>query len=182
MHCTARMTALYGLVFASTVVLAGDGFWQTPTITHAGRIHPLPQAAYQPNRTITSKAVFTLTRPSNKPDAVNPALQRVARTVNLYTSAGVALDHLKFVAIAFGSATGIVLDNAHYRQQFGVDNPNLPVISELHKAGVDIAVCGQAVAEHHYSYDWVDQKVTLALSALTTITELQQQGYALVPL
>jgi intracellular sulfur oxidation DsrE/DsrF family protein len=43
-------------------------------------------------------------------------------------------------------------------------------------------VCGQAVAEHDYPYEAIDRHVTLALSALTTITELQQQGYALMPL
>jgi intracellular sulfur oxidation DsrE/DsrF family protein len=47
---------------------------------------------------------------------------------------------------------------------------------------VDVAVCGQAVAEHDYAYDAVDSHVTLALSALTTVTVLEQKGYALLPL
>ena len=109
-------------------------------------------------------------------------VERVARTVNLYVNAGVPLQHLKFVAVAHGAATSIALDEAHYREQYGTANPNLPVIEELRKAGVDIAVCGQAVAEHHYAYEWIDSRVTLALSALTTIMDLQQQGYALTPL
>jgi intracellular sulfur oxidation DsrE/DsrF family protein len=56
------------------------------------------------------------------------------------------------------------------------------LIEQLRKAGVDIAVCGQAVAENKFQYDWVDSHVTLSLSALVTITVLQQQGYALMPL
>ncbi|CAM2156249.1 protein of unknown function [Pararobbsia alpina] len=43
-------------------------------------------------------------------------------------------------------------------------------------------MCGQAVAEHGYSYGSIDNSVTLALSALTTITTLEQQGYSLMPL
>lgn len=182
MNRSHRMVAALGLAFASTAALAADGFWQTPVVTHAGRMHPLPDAAYQPDRAATYKVVFALTHGSAKPGEVNPGLQRVARTVNLYASAGVPLDHMKFVAIASGAATSIALDDAHYEKQYGVANPNLPVIRELRKDGIDVAVCGQAVAEHHYEFDWVDKSVTLALSALTTITELQQKGYALMPL
>jgi intracellular sulfur oxidation DsrE/DsrF family protein len=151
-------------------------------ITAAGAYHPLPQAAYQPDRNATYKVVFSLTKAGDKPDHISPSLERVARTVNLYASAGVPLDHLKFVAVASGDATGIVLDDAHYRAQFGTANPNLAVISQLRKAGVDVAVCGQAMAEHHYPNDWASKDVTLSLSALTTITVLEQQGYALMPL
>ena len=171
-----------GLALASSGVTAADGFWQHPAIQSAGRMHALPQAAYRPDAKANYKVVFGLTAAAAKPDQVNPALDRVARTVNLYASAGVPLTQLHFVAIASGGATAIALDDAHYRQQFGVANPNLPVIAELRKAGVDIAVCGQAMAEHGYAYDTIDAHVTLALSALTTITELQQKGYALMPL
>ncbi|MEO7068033.1 MAG: DsrE family protein [Rhodanobacter sp.] len=154
----------------------------TATIVSAGAMHPLPQAAYQPDPAVTYKVVFNLTRGAKEPGQINPALERVARTVNLYTNAGVPLSHLKFVAVASGAATAAMLDNAHYQKEFGVANPNLVVIAELRKAGIDVAVCGQAVAEHHYKNSWIDKQVTLALSALTTVTVLEQKGYALLPL
>jgi intracellular sulfur oxidation DsrE/DsrF family protein len=167
---------------ASAGTSAATDFWQTPTITAAGKMHPLPQAAYRPDRKATYKLVFSLTKASDKPDELNPSLDRVARTVNLFTGAGVPLNHLKFVAVAYGPATALALNDEQYRKLYNVANPNLPVIAQLRKAGVDIAVCGQAVAEHKYQYEWVDSHVTLALSALTTLAVLQQQGYALVPL
>lgn len=176
------VSMLLALSLLPAAASANDSFWQTPTIAGAGRIHPLPQAAYQPDRNATYKVVFSLSKAGDKPTAVSPALERVARTVNLYVNAGVPLDHLKFVAVASGAATPIVLNDVQYRSKYGVANPNLPVIAQLRKAGVDVAVCGQAVAEHDFQYDWVDKQVTLALSALTTITELEQQGYALLPL
>jgi intracellular sulfur oxidation DsrE/DsrF family protein len=92
------------------------------------------------------------------------------------------LSHLKFVAVASGEATGIVLDDAHYKSTFGESNPNLALIAALLHAGVDIVVCGQAVAEHKYEYEWVDSSVKVALSALTTITTLEERGYHLMPL
>jgi len=177
------LSSLLVLSLLPTAAMAGDnGFWQTPTIAGAGKIHPLPQAAYQPDRNATYKVVFSLTKGADKPDQVNPGLDHVARAVNLYVQAGVPLNHLKFVAIAAGGATPIALSDAAYKQKFGVANPNLPLIEQLRKDGIDVAVCGQAMAEHHFDYGWKDSHVTLALSALTTITELQQQGYALMPM
>ena len=75
-----------------------------------------------------------------------------------------------------------MLNDAQYRTAYGVANPNLPLVAELRKAGVDVAVCGQAVAEHEFQYDWVDKSITLSLSALTTVTTLEHQGYSLLQL
>jgi len=158
------------------------GFWTTPTIQGYGPIHFLPDAAFKPDPGHTYKVVFSLTQAPKTPSDANPALDHVARTVNLYVAAGVPLSHLKFVAVAYGAATPLALDDAHYRAAYNVANPNLRLIAELKKAGVTVAVCGQAVAEHHFDYGWIAQDVTLALSGLTTVTTLQSQGYALMPI
>lgn len=167
----------------SVAAVAADqpgSFWTTPTISGYGKIHYLPDAAYKPASSQTYRIVFSLTLGAKSPDEVNPSLDHVARTVNLYVAAGVPLDHLKFVAVAAGAATPLALNDARYRATYGVSNPNLPLIAKLRRAGVDVAVCGQAVAEHHFQYGWVDRQVTLALSALTTVTTLEHRGYDLM--
>lgn len=176
------LAAVTGLMVSVTAVAADQpaGFWSTPTIAGYGKIHYLPDAAYRPRPDQTYKIVFALTKAPASPTEVNPSLDHVARTINLYVAAGVPLNHLKFVAVAAGGATPLVLNNVQYRAAYGVPNPNLPLIDKLHNAGVDVAVCGQAVAEHHFQYGWVYPRVTLALSALTTITTLQHQGYDLL--
>jgi intracellular sulfur oxidation DsrE/DsrF family protein len=175
------------LMLATQIANAQDagatpGFWTTPTIPGFGKMHELPQAAYRPDPAKSYHIVFALTHGPKTPDEVNPSLDHVARTVNLYVAAGVPLSHLKFVAIAYGEATPLALDDAHYREKFGHPNPNLPLIALLKQHGVDVAVCGQAVAEHHFDYTWVDKSVTTALSGLTTVTTLEQGGYVLMPL
>lgn len=171
-------------VFLSSAALASppSGMWQNPVIKDAGAMHPLPNAAYQPDKTAIYKALFSITHESKNPKEINDGLDHVARAVNVFVSAGVPLDHLKFVVIIHGGATPIVLDNAHYKKQFGVDNPNLKVLSELKTAGVELAVCGQAVAGEDYAYSWVNPDVEIALSALSTIIILQHDGYALMPM
>ena len=178
------LIAATALVMLCGTILAEQprGFWTTPAIDGYGTIHYLPRAAYTPQADQTYKVVFALTEGAKDPTQVNPALWHVARAVNLYTAAGVPLSHLKFVAVASGAATPLSLDDTHYRSAFGVPNPNLPLIERLRSAGIDVSVCGQAVAEHDYQYDWVDKHVTLTLSALTTVTTLEHQGWGLVPM
>jgi intracellular sulfur oxidation DsrE/DsrF family protein len=184
MHRIAVLIAVVAGAVAALPAAAEDqsGLWSAPAIEGYGKVHPLPKAAYQPDSKATYKVVFAMTAASKTPEEVNPAIERVARAVNLYASAGVPLNHLKFVAVAYGAATSIALDDAHYKSDYGMTNPNLAVIARLRKAGVDVAVCGQAVLEHKYQYEWVDPSVTVALSALTTITTLEAQGYQLMPL
>lgn len=174
--------AVVTLALASTGVVAPDTFWQMPTISKGGKIHPMPEAAYQPDAKATYKIVFALTKADDQPAQPHSGLERVARSVNLYVNAGVPLKHLHFVAVASGAASAIVLNDDAYRMHFGTANPNLAIIAQLRAAGVDIAVCGQSVAERHYDCAWIDSDVTVALSALTTVTELQHKGYALMPL
>ncbi|HEU0230799.1 MAG TPA: DsrE family protein [Burkholderiaceae bacterium] len=182
-----KLTALLaaGVLLATSVASHAQSpgaFWTTPTIQGYGRIHMVSHAAYRPQANQTYKIVFALTQAAKTPTQVNPALDHVARTVNLYVASGVPLDHLKFVAVAYGAATPLALDNKDYRAVYGVDNPNLPLIAKLRKAGVDVAVCAQAVAEHKFHYGWVDHSVTLALSGLTTVTTLEHRGYDLMEL
>jgi intracellular sulfur oxidation DsrE/DsrF family protein len=93
----------------------------------------------------------------------------------------VPLKNLKFVVIVGGAAKPAALDDTHYQAKFGSSNLNLRLIHELEQVGVDVAVCGRAVSEHNYDYGWIDSKIKVALSELSTVTMLQQEAYALLP-
>jgi hypothetical protein len=148
----------------------------TPTVVGVGKVHPLPQAAYQPQPRDTYNVVFSITKAAIAATEINSSLERVARTVNLYTSAGVPLSHLGFVAVISGQATDAALDDGHYRQKYGVGNPNLGLIRTLRNAGVDVVVSGQALEDRQEQSLWIAPEVTLALSGLTTITH-DHAGY-----
>lgn len=179
--CQRLIAVLIGICLCSPVWAAGPiGPWVTPAVK-AGPMHPLPDAAFQPDKAATYKAVFSVTRASNGANDPDGGLTPVARAVNVFASAGVPLDHLKFVVVISGlHGVPMVLDNAHYRKKFGKDNPSLAVIHELKKAGVQVVVCGQALAGAGIEHSWVDPDVTIALSALSTVVMLQNQGYALI--
>jgi len=173
-------------ISAASVLLVGvaraaDPEWTYPTIQGYGKVVSLPQAAMQPSKEVEYKVVFNLTAGGDA-DKVNSSLDRVARAVNIFTSAGVPVSHLHFVVVIHGPATASVLDNPHYREKFSVDNPNLKLIADLQRVGVKVMVCGQALANNKFSQDWVDSQVEITLAAITDIVMLEQQGYVLFPL
>lgn len=45
---------------------------------------------------------------------------------------------------------------------------------------MQFVACGQAVIGHKYEAGWIDPAVQVALSALTTLILLQNQGYAVM--
>ena len=113
-----------------------------PIIPNVGGVVPLPDAAEQPRK--GAKVVFDITA-DTKPADVNKGLERVARLLNLYGSAGLKASDVKIALVVHGEATKSVLANDIYRSKFATDrNPNLAVIGELRTAGVEIFVCGQA--------------------------------------
>jgi len=155
-----------------------EGFWSTPAVDGYGKIHYEPDAAFKPVAGLSNKIVFQITRSDGAMTDVNLGLERVARVVNLYVASGVPAEDLKFVVSVTGDATPAMLDNAHFKQFYGVDNPNLKLINELDKLGVKVSVCDQSVAFHHYPNDWIDKSVVHALSSPTTVSTLENQGYA----
>jgi intracellular sulfur oxidation DsrE/DsrF family protein len=175
--------ALVGLVLATAAVgaAAADPDWINPVIQDFGAVVSLPDAGMQPSKDVDYKVVFNVTG-GGPNDKINPSLDRVARTVNVFASAGVPLSHLHFVAVVHGPATPAVLDNEHYREKFSVDNPNVKLISELQKAGVKVVVCGQALVHNKFPHEWVNRHVEITLSALSDVIILEHQGYVLFPL
>ncbi|HTS54711.1 MAG TPA: DsrE family protein [Burkholderiales bacterium] len=175
--------ALFGvaLVLAGAAARAAESEWTYPTIQGFGKIVALPDSGMQPSKDTEYKVVFNLTGGGDA-DKVNPSLDRVARAVNVFTSAGVPSSRLHFVVVVHGPATSLTLDNAHYREKFNVDNPNVKLISELEKAGVKVVVCGQALAHQNFPQNWVNPQVEITLAAITDIVILEQQGYILFPL
>lgn len=165
---------------SATALAAGHpaGYWQYPAIKGYGPVHPRPKAAAQPSKHTIYKVVFNVTKGAGDMSQPNPGLDHVARAVNVFASAGVPLDHLRFVAVIHGPATASVLDAKAYEQKFKTVNPNPKLIKALRKAGVRVEVCGQALSDNHFSNAEVNPEVTITLSALSDLAIYGHRGYA----
>ena len=158
------------------------GFWSTPAIEGYGKIHYEPDAAFKPVAGLSNKIVFQINHNDGDIRKPNLGLERVARVTNLYYAAGVPLDQLKFVVSINGDAVSSALNNDQFSKAYGVDNPNLKLISELKKAGVQVTICDQSVAFHQLDRNWIDPMVTHTISSGTTVATLENSGYAFLML
>jgi intracellular sulfur oxidation DsrE/DsrF family protein len=149
-------------------------------IKHYGFIHELPNAAVQPDPNLEYKIVYSITKPAEKQAHPNPGLVHIARTINLYEWAGIAVGQMRLAGVVHGPATPIVLSNPVYQQEFGYDNPDLDLIDQLSQAGVELFICGQSLLGYGYERDALASGVTFALSALTVLPTYQLKGYALL--
>lgn len=159
-------------------------FWSTPAIEGYGKIHYVDAPAFKPGTVagLSNKIVFQINRSEGDIRQPNLGLERVARVTNLYYAAGVPLDQLKFVVSINSDAVPAALNNAQFHKAYGVDNPNLKLIDELKKAGVEVSICDQSVAFHNLQRDWIDRRVTHTISSGTTVATLQNAGYAFLML
>lgn len=181
-----------GVLFLATAFVlaparAGDAApattWLHPVIAHYGRVHPRPDAAVQPDPSVDYKVFAQVTSDGGHPDKVMPALDRLARLVNLMGLSKVPPSHVHIVALLDGQASVAgATDSTYQRLTKVAKNPNLPLIHALKKAGVQLLVCGQALAEHGLPDSAVAPDVTITLSALTDTVVYQQKGYGFLQL
>tara|TARA_R110002111_G_scaffold153375_1_gene220219 strand:- start:207266 stop:208294 length:1029 start_codon:yes stop_codon:yes gene_type:complete len=151
-----------------------------PVIKDYGKVVKLSQAVHQPRE--GSKLCVDLTKGGDA-DKLNPAIEKVARFVNIYHGAGKTAVKPQIAIILHGDATLAVLNDDVYSKRFGTQgNPNLDCLHELHEAGVEIFVCGQSLIGKEGKPEEVVVFADVAVSALTTLVNLQSDGYTYVPL
>jgi intracellular sulfur oxidation DsrE/DsrF family protein len=148
-----------------------------PVIKGFGTVYEVPFAVENPDPSLNYKVIFDLVTGSEKPEILLENLETVAKFINLQALGGVSSKHLKIITVLHGGAAFIVMNNEAYHKKFGVDNPNLPLITELNKAGVQLFVCGQTLFKRNIDNQSVTPEVKVALSALTTLTTYGLKGY-----
>jgi intracellular sulfur oxidation DsrE/DsrF family protein len=165
----------------ATVAIAGDETKHaSPPITGYGTVVPMPNAAEPPRRGI--KIVFDITS-DGKPEEVNKGLESVARYLNLNAQAGNKASDARLALVLHGPATKAALNDAAYASRTAAaKNPNLELVRELKKHGVEVFVCGQALARHKYAASEVAAEFTTAVSAMTVNANKQQDGYSYISL
>ncbi|NNJ25919.1 DsrE family protein [Alienimonas chondri] len=165
----------------------GTPEFQYPVIEGHGGIVVLPNAAQQPEK--DSKVLLDITSDA-KSGGVIKGFDRAGLILNQYTQAGAGTDDgFKMALILHGPATKAALRDEAYvkhskpyaQAQGDSSNPNLDLIRKLKKEGVEIYVCGQALAHHGFATDEVAPEVTIAVSAATVNINLQTDGYAYIP-
>jgi len=156
--------------------------WEYPVIKGYGPADPLPNATFQPDKSIKYRVLFDITKAAETVDKVNPGLDRVARFLNVMAASAIMPKDVELAAVIHGPATPVVLKNGVFKDKFKVDNPNEKIIKALKEAGVRLYVCGQTLVEDGFKDEWINERIAIAVSASVVIPTYQLRGYAYLPL
>jgi len=175
-----RFLLFFVLLAGSTLSLADEPSFGPiiqgygPTYPVADRDVPLPEGfAY--------KSVFDLASYPGAPLALNPYLVSTARFLNMHARNGVPAANMDLAIVVHGAAVKNLFSDEAYEARYGHKNPNLELLIKLHEAGVRIFVCGQSMAFGGIDKSELAEPANVALSAMTMLTVLQSEGYALLP-
>lgn len=130
------------------------------------------------------KVVFDISRSFDDPNGTNTLFEAAARFLNLHTQAGIPLKNIKMALVVHGSAVNDILNNEQYLKRHPSAttsiNPNSPLLRELADYGVQIILCGQSAAYNHIDKSDTQKDVKFAISAMTALVQLQNDGYRLI--
>jgi intracellular sulfur oxidation DsrE/DsrF family protein len=174
------MKTLILLMATITTVAAHWSPAKSPSIPQADGYVEIPNVALPPSKESKYQAIFDATRPAEKPTQLVPALNMAGSELNALAAAHAPLSNAKFAVVFHGPAVDGILDDAHYKAKFGTSNPNLTVIAEMKKQGVEFFVCGQYLAGEKIDPTTLTPDVRLASDALLVLMQYQNKGYALM--
>jgi intracellular sulfur oxidation DsrE/DsrF family protein len=154
--------------------------WVYPVIPKFGPVHPRPDLGGQPDPDVDYKVFVDVVSVSKDKGKAMGSLGRLARLVNLMGYAKVPPEHVHIVALLDRESGEAGMFNSLYRKYYKKDNPNLEILHALRKAGVELLVCSQAIAEAGLEDSDVDPSVTVTLSGVMAPVVYGQRGYTFV--
>ena len=173
-------TALVGVLLLAGPLLADEPSLG-PLIAGYGPTYPIGDRDVPLREGFNYKTVFDLAAYPGEVTAVNVRFESVARFLNMHARNGVPAGNMDLAVVVHGPAVKNLLKNDAYEARYKVPNPNLELLTLLHDAGVKIYVCGQSLSFGGVAKNELADGVRVALSAMTMLTVLQSDGYALLP-
>jgi intracellular sulfur oxidation DsrE/DsrF family protein len=152
-----------------------------PVIKNHGPTYPIADRDVPLEEGFVYRAVFDVASYSEDVTAMSTRLVSVARFLNMHARNSVPVANMDLAVVVHGAAVKNLLNNDAYQVRYKVDNPNLELVMNLREAGVRFFVCGQSLAFGGVAKDELASPVKVALSAMTMLTVLQSEGYALLP-
>ena len=154
-----------------------DDLHDGPLVHGFGEHVDLPNAEFKTNTDMVYRVAYEIMQRLGEPTRPHQRLDAAARFVNMHAHAGVPPENIQLAIVLHGGGTQTALTNEAYRKRHSVDNPNLPLLNALSDAGVNIYLCEQSRIRSGTSPDEVAAPVKSALSAMTVIVNLQEDGY-----
>ena len=152
-----------------------------PVFTDYGPVFKIQDRDVPLSKNFKYKVFFDVTEPAQETFNLNRRIESVARFINMHVMNGVKLDEMEIAVVLHGGATRDALNQEAYQEKYMDENPTLDLIEQLHAKGVKFYLCGQSLYFMQHKKSDLAPQIQLALSAMTTSTQLQAQGFTLIP-
>jgi len=152
-----------------------------PLIRDFGKVYDVPNTAKLPQKDKVHRVIFDVSDSPGNTKQINASIETLARFLNMHARAGIPRENLKLALVLHGAAAKDSLNHEAYEARFGVENPNLELLEALANARVQVYLCGQTAKHRGIGADDLTRPVEMALSAMTALVVLQEQGYQLIP-
>jgi intracellular sulfur oxidation DsrE/DsrF family protein len=153
-----------------------------PRIKNFGAIYPYNELIIKQDEGLDRKIIFSISKPADKVQLVNPGLNSTARLLNIYEYEQIHYKRIYIKAVVFGEAVFSVLNNTSYIDRYSVHNPNSELIHSLTKAHVKIYACWQSLQDYNINEHMVDSEVEIVNSAMNILSHYQQNKYSMIAL
>jgi intracellular sulfur oxidation DsrE/DsrF family protein len=177
---TIRYLLLACLISFSAKVFPGEPS-MGPAIEGYGPTFPIADRDVPLRDEFIYKVVFDAGDNSRDTTSLNHELVSVARFLNMHARNGVPVVDMDIAVVLHGAALKSALTDAAYESRFETPNPNRELIMKLQDAGVAFYACGQSMAFGGIARHELLSPVKVGLSAMTMLTYLQSDSYALLP-
>ncbi len=152
-----------------------------PVFNDYGAVYDIKDLTVPLKKNYRYKVLFDISKSPESADDINGVIDSVARYINMHVRHGVKIDDIDVAVILHGGATKNGLSHTAYEERYLVKNPTLDLIEQLSAKGVKFYQCGQSAYYQKVKTKHLAPEVKMALSAMTMLTELQAEGYQLIP-
>ncbi len=112
----------------------------------------------------------------------NMGIEEIIRILNLHLAAGIPETRLNVAVVVHGPGVMSFLRNEEYMKRYGVNNPNIDLIEQLQKKGVEFTECGQTLQFREIDIAKMLPGIHKSQSARTALSTYQLKGYVLFPI
>lgn len=151
-----------------------------PSLEDYGPAFAIENPDFKTDISNSFKAVFDIGQSFDDPEKANKLLESAARYIRLHRQAGVPDASIQVAVVIHGSAIFDLLNHENYqvsRESKQAFNPNYDLITALTAEGVDVILCGQTAAYREISKEQMHPRIKIALSAMTALVQLQNDGF-----
>ena len=179
MNPMKKPVIVFLLVILSTAVSQAQNMI-FPAIQGYGGVIPVPFEAEKPDPSKHYKFVIELGDRLEDKTKVANMLDYAARMYNLHRYAGVPKENIELAIVVYAGSTPMVLANPTYGKRFDQENPNVALLDELLRNGLQIFVCGQSMMKQDLLPEDIYPGVRRAVSRFTATTDLIGKGYQVI--